>query len=83
MKPVLFLVLLAGLVLTGPVAAQEKPAAKPEVSKPEISKPGPKAEARKKSTSTAASKAKRQQDARHCLQRPTNTEIIKCAEAYL
>jgi len=26
---------------------------------------------------------KRQEDARHCLDRPTNTEIIKCAEEYL
>jgi len=25
----------------------------------------------------------RQEDARHCLDKPTNTEIIKCAEAYL
>jgi hypothetical protein len=79
MKPVLFLVLLAGLVLTGPVAAQDqKPAAKPEAPKTEAAK-----KERKKSSTMAASKAKRQQDARHCLQRPTNTEIIKCAEAYL
>ena len=26
---------------------------------------------------------RRQEDARQCLERPTNTEIIKCAEAYL
>jgi hypothetical protein len=26
---------------------------------------------------------RRQEDARHCLEKPTNTEIIKCAEAYL
>jgi hypothetical protein len=26
---------------------------------------------------------KRQEDARHCLALPTNTEIIKCAEEYL
>ena len=25
----------------------------------------------------------RQEDARHCLEKSTNTEIIKCAEAYL
>ena len=25
----------------------------------------------------------RQEEARHCLDKPTNTEIIKCAEAYL
>ena len=26
---------------------------------------------------------RRQEDARQCLERPTNTEIIKCAEEYL
>ena len=26
---------------------------------------------------------KRHQDARHCLEKASNTEIIKCAEAYL
>lgn len=26
---------------------------------------------------------KRSEDARHCLEKATNTEIIKCAEAYL
>jgi hypothetical protein len=26
---------------------------------------------------------KRQEDARHCLEKPTSTEIIKCAEEYL
>ena len=32
---------------------------------------------------SAARKARRGEDARHCLGRPSNTEIIKCAEAYL
>jgi hypothetical protein len=31
----------------------------------------------------AARKAKRDEDARHCLDAGSNTEIIKCAEAYL
>jgi hypothetical protein len=51
-------------------AAQEAPkaeAAKPEPQKRAARKPNP----------------KRQQDARHCLEKATNTEIIKCAEAYL
>ena len=30
-----------------------------------------------------ASAAKRQQDARHCLQQPNNDAIIRCAEEYL
>jgi hypothetical protein len=79
MKSVFFLVLLAGLALPGLAAAQEQ---KPEAIKPEAAKPAAK-ESRKKKSSTAAGKSKRQQDARHCLQRPTNSEIIKCAEAYL
>jgi len=32
---------------------------------------------------SAARKARRSEDARHCLERPSNDEIIKCAEAYL
>ena len=79
MKPVFFLVLLAGLALPGPAVAQDqKPPAQPEAAKPVAKK-----EPRKKSTTAKTSKSKRQQDARHCLQRPTNDEIIKCAEAYL
>jgi hypothetical protein len=31
----------------------------------------------------ASRKAKREEDARHCLEKSSNTEIIKCAEAYL
>lgn len=31
----------------------------------------------------AAKKRRWHEDARHCLDRPTNTEIIKCAEVYL
>ena len=50
--------------------AQEK---KPESAKPE------KAAAAEK----AAKKSRRNEDARACLDKPSNTEIIKCAEAYL
>jgi hypothetical protein len=32
---------------------------------------------------TASRRARRSEDARHCLERPSNDEIIKCAEAYL
>jgi hypothetical protein len=54
-------------------AAQEP--AKPEAAKPE-SKPESKPVARKHNP-------RRSEDARHCLDKGTNTEIIKCAEAYL
>ena len=32
---------------------------------------------------SATRKARRSEDARHCLERPSNNEVIKCAEAYL
>ena len=36
-----------------------------------------------KPAEVAARKSRRNEDARHCLEQPTNTAIIKCAEAYL
>lgn len=60
--------------LAAPVWAQEqKPAPKEPV-------------AEKKEPARMASKKpnpKRQEDARHCLEKATNTEIIKCSEEYL
>src|SRR5262249_47361497 len=32
---------------------------------------------------TAARRARRAEDARHCLDKASNTEVIKCAEEYL
>ena len=45
----------------------------------------PKAEVAKAEPAKKAHKPNphRQEDARHCLDKATNTEIIKCAEAYL
>lgn len=56
---------------------------KPPAKEPE--KPAVQKEAAKAPAKMAARKPspKRLEDARHCLERPTNTEIIKCAEAYL
>jgi hypothetical protein len=65
--------------------AQDKPAAKEPAKEPakEAAKP-------KQGEKQAASGAPRipnprrwNEDARHCLERPTNTEVIKCAEEYL
>jgi len=57
-----------------PVAqAPAKPAAL-ETAKP-VAKPS--------APMTAPRRARRSEDARHCLERPSNDEIIKCAEAYL
>lgn len=61
--------------------AQEKPPAKEEATKPEpvkeAAKPAP--------TKSAAKRGQRRwnEDARHCLERTSNTEVIKCAEEYL
>ncbi len=54
-----------------PAAAAPKPAAAP-AAKPAAPKP-----------MTASRKARRAEDARHCLEKATNTDVIKCAEAYL
>jgi hypothetical protein len=76
MKPIAF---LATLLLALPVFAQDKPPAPaPEAGKPEVVKPT--------ATKSAASKkgARRwNEDARHCLEKGSNTEVIKCAEEYL
>lgn len=52
-------------------APAEKPAAKAEPAKAAAVK------------TTRKPNPKRSEDARACLDKPTNTEIIKCAEAYL
>ena len=85
--------LITVLALALPAWAQQaKPSAQPE--KPAAAAPAqeaPKAEAPKAEAKAEPTKPKaprkasshRQEDARHCLEKPTNTEIIKCAEAYL
>ena len=63
------------VLLAAPALAQNKPAPQ-EPAKPEA----------KKQASAASKKPTHKrwtEDARHCLQLPTNTEIIKCAEEYL
>jgi hypothetical protein len=70
MKTAIF---IAALALAFPATAQEKKPAAAE--KPAAEKPATPAK--------KGSPAKRQQDARHCLGEPSNTAIIKCAEAYL
>lgn len=75
---------LLGLALAAPAGAQEQ---KPAPKAPEEKAPtAEKAPAEKKEPARMASRRpnpKRQEDARHCLDKPTNTEIIKCAEEYL
>ena len=79
MKPIVFLTFV---LLALPVFAQDKPAAAPEADKPEAAKEA----AKPAPTKSAASRkgARRwNEDARHCLEKGSNTEVIKCAEEYL
>jgi hypothetical protein len=84
MKQIFFSV-LAGLAFSAwaqapkePAKEPAKPAAAQEPMK-EAAKPAP-----AKQAAAAAKKPRRwNEDARHCLERGTTTEIIKCAEEYL
>ena len=83
MKHILFSALI-GLALCAWAQAPKEPAKEPAK---EEAKPEPMKEATKPAPSkqAAASKKPRRwsEDARHCLERGSNTEIIKCAEEYL
>lgn len=66
--------LILALAMALPASAQtEKTPAKPAAQ--EVAKPA----AHKR----VAKKNRRSEDARHCLEKASNTEIIKCAEVYL
>lgn len=71
------LAVLAALSLALPAYAQDaKPAPKPDAKAAAEAKPKPE-------RAQVARKGRRDGDARHCLGEPSNTAIIKCAEAYL
>ena len=72
-----YFLLIAALAVGAPALAQDKPAAAPETQKPAAQEP-----AKAKPVSRKHG-PKRGEDARQCLEKPTNTEIIKCAEEYL
>jgi len=78
MKQIAFLVIT---FFAAAAFAQEKPPVKEEATKSEpmkeAAKPAP--------TKSAAKKGPRRwnEDARHCLERTSNTEVIKCAEEFL
>ena len=69
--------MLAALGFAVPALAQDKPAAAPETSKPAAQ------EAAKAKPVARKHGPKRGEDARQCLDKTTNTEVIKCAEEYL
>jgi len=76
--------LIAAVALAMPAWAQQAtPPAEP--AKPAAEEPAKAAEATKPKAprKVPTHPAKRQEDARHCLEKGSNTEIIKCAEAYL
>jgi hypothetical protein len=68
-------VLLAALAVAWPTWAQAPEKAEPAAKAVKVA---PKAQ-----KSSRKATAKRHQDARHCLQRPNNDAIIRCAEEYL
>ena len=70
-----------------PAWAQDKPAAAPSAAPaPSAASAAPAPAPEKKEAHAKASRKpnpKRSEDARHCLDEKTNTDIIKCSEAYL
>jgi hypothetical protein len=83
-KTILAAALAAALPLMHPAWAQA-PEQKAVAAQPaEAAKPAPKAKLAKGTQGTRkTTTAKRHQDARHCLERPNNDAIIRCAEEYL
>jgi hypothetical protein len=71
------IVLLAAAALAWPVWAQAPEKAEAVKPAAQAAKVTPRTQKARKTT------AKRHQDARHCLQRPNNDAIIRCAEEYL
>lgn len=96
MKSIAWLAVTAMMCSSLALAQEQKPAAKPaatEAAKPAATQaakpaaaeaPKPVAKAKKPAGAKRTQRAERRtEDARHCLGRPSNSEIIKCAEAYL
>lgn len=84
-KTALILALSIAVPAWGQDKPAEKPADKPAAAAAAPTQEGPKTEAPKAQANKAPRKhtSRRMEDARHCLDKPTNSEIIKCAEAYL
>jgi hypothetical protein len=87
MKHIVFFAMLATACAAFAQAKPEAP--KAEAAKPESPKPAAAAAAAAKPQAKATAVAKKQhssrrsEDARQCLERATNNDIIKCAEEYL
>jgi hypothetical protein len=77
-----FLVLSLALATTG-TWAQDKPVAK-EPAKPAVAvEKSAVAKSTTENSAAVTKKSRRAEDARHCLEKTSNNEVIKCAEAYL
>lgn len=73
--------LAVAFALSLPAWAQD---AKPPAEPPKPAAAAPAApEAPKAKPVVKKANPRRQEDARHCLEKASNTEVIKCAEAYL
>ena len=78
-KIALIAALSLAIPLIFPAAAQE---AKPPAQPPKAEAPASAVQEKPKPV-VKKSNPRRQEDARHCLEKASATEIIKCAEAYL
>ena len=83
MKRTALLAVLALLASPAWSQAAKAPAEKPQAAKAPVEKPQAAKEAKPALASAEGRKSRRSEDARHCLEKSSNTEIIKCAEAYL
>ncbi|HVJ22567.1 MAG TPA: hypothetical protein VM756_01375 [Burkholderiales bacterium] len=81
----LFTFFAAAALAQAPAKEPAKPEPMKEAAKAEPAKAEPaKAEAAKEKKAAARTGPRRwNEDARHCLERGSNTEIIKCAEEFL
>ena len=75
---------LAAVFFATPALSQDKPAVKEPANEAAKEAPKPKQAERQAEAAPRIPNPRRwKEDARHCLELPTNTEIIKCAEEYL
>lgn len=77
----LFTMFAAAAMAQAPAKEAAKPEPVKEAAKPEPMKDAAKAEPTKKAAKTGPRRWN--EDARHCLDRGSNTEVIKCAEEFL
>ncbi len=75
------IVLMMGLAMAASAWGQGQKPAAPEAAKPAAQEAAK--EPAKRAARAMKKSSRRQEDARHCLDEPSNGAIIKCAEEYL